>query len=221
MLGEDNGIDLFSTVILYLLIIIMIAVLVFVSFFQLCYVNGQSMMNTIKDKDNVLLTRYDANYKTGDIIVLDANNGTTTTRLIKRIIAVEGDSFKFECEGYYVYLYKKTDGKWQKVDEPYIKETMYYNKFSTSVFLFGEEYTVPENSYLFLGDNRNDSSDSRIYGFAVKDQIVGKVVQILKKGSLWETIVKIIFHADEIENEESKNAVLSTFYKKPSYPQCG
>ncbi len=37
-------------------------------------------------------------------------------------------------------------------------------------------YTVPENSYFLLGDNRNNSIDSRIYGSVNKKQIIGKVV---------------------------------------------
>ena len=90
MIGEEDGIDLFSTVILYLLVIVMVFILVFVSFFQLCFVNGKSMNNTIQDKDNVLLTRFSSDYKTGDIIVLDVENGLSKTRLIKRVIATEG-----------------------------------------------------------------------------------------------------------------------------------
>ena len=206
MLGEEENEDLFSTVVLTALIVIMVAVFAFICFFQLCSVNGHSMTNTIQDGDNVLITRYDAKYKTGDIIVLDVKNGNTTTRLIKRIIATENETVKFININDVVYLYKKSDDEFVKADEPYIREPMQAKHFSNSVFKYEEEYTVPENSFLFLGDNRNDSSDSRVYGFADRSQILGKMVKRLKKGSFTEMIIKIIFRANELD-EENKGVI--------------
>ncbi len=201
MLGDEEK-DTFSTVVLTVLIVLMVALFAFICFFQLCSVNGKSMTDTIQDGDNVIITRYDAKYQTGDIIVLDVTSNNSTTRLIKRVIATENDVFKFENQGSYVYFYKKINGQWIKIDEPYIKEPMLTANFRTTKFHFGEEYTVPKNSFLFLGDNRNDSSDSRMYGFADKSQILGKMVIKLKKGSLAEFLVKIIFNANELHDEK-------------------
>lgn len=200
LLGEEEDADPVSTAILIAAIIVMVAVFALVCFFQLCSVNGQSMTNSIQNGDNVLITRYDTEFNVGDVIVLDVNGNSGQTRLIKRVIATENEVFKFDTEGSVVYLYKKTDGKFEKIDESYIKEPMQRNKFSTKQFAFGVEYTVPENSYLFLGDNRNDSSDSRVYGFAEKKQILGKMAVKLKKGSFSEFIIKLIFHANHIDD---------------------
>ena len=211
LLGEEDESDIFSTVLLTVLIVIMVAVFAFICFFQLCSVNGQSMTDTIQDGDNVLITHYDVKYKTGDIIVLDVKHGNSSTRLIKRIVAVENETFKFECRGTCVDFYKKYGDEFVKIDEPYIKETMLSSHFRTTVFSYGEEYTVPENSFLFLGDNRNDSSDSRVYGFAEKSQILGKMVKKLEKGSFIESVVKFIFHATELDEENKHNVLpLST-----------
>lgn len=209
MLGEEeDGKDVFSTVVLTVLVVLMVALFAFICFFQLCSVNGKSMTDTIQDGDNVLLTRYETKYRTGDVIVLDVESNGTNTRLIKRVIATENETFKFVCRHSNVYLYKKINGEWIQIDEPYIKEPMLVSKFRTSEFQFDTEYTVPKNSFLFLGDNRNDSSDSRAYGYADRSQIIGKMVKKLEKGSFEEFIIKIIFNAYELHEE--KNVCLST-----------
>ena len=209
MLGEEeDGKDVFSTVVLTVLIVLMVALFAFICFFQLCNVNGKSMTDTIQDGDNVLLTRYETKYRTGDVIVLDVGSNETKTRLIKRVIATENETFKFVCLHSNVYLYKKINDEWVQIDEPYIKEPMLISKFRTSEFQFDREYTVPKNSFLFLGDNRNDSSDSRAYGYADRSQIIGKMVKKLEKGSFEEFIIKIIFNAYELHEE--KNVCLST-----------
>lgn len=43
-----------------------------------------------------------------------------------------------------------------------------------------EEVVVPENSYFFMGDNRDNSADSRLWGYVASDSIIGEVVYVIK-----------------------------------------
>ncbi|WP_053073713.1 signal peptidase I [Bacillus sp. LL01] len=78
---------------------------------------------------------------------------------IKRVIGVEGD--KLECRGGIVYR------NGEELAEEYIQEEM--------LFPF-KEVTVPEDHVFVMGDNRNDSRDSREIGSIPKENVMGKVV---------------------------------------------
>jgi signal peptidase I len=81
---------------------------------------------------------------------------------VKRLIGLPGDTIQVKDGA----LYRNGS----KVDEPYVRERMTYT--------FGP-VTVPQDHYLFLGDNRNSSFDSHLWPttpFVDKKDIVGKVV---------------------------------------------
>jgi signal peptidase I len=182
-------------------VILMCVVLVFVCFFQLCFVIGASMEDTVQNNDNVLLTRYDSKLKSGDIIVLDvARQFGEPIRVIKRLIGTEGQIFMFTQTGGVYYLnQKQADGVFKRLTEDYIKEPM--TSLNSSYFRLNEEFTVPKDRLLFLGDNRNNSSDSRAYGFGETSAVVGKVVLRPKKGSLLEHFLNLIFRSSETRDE--------------------
>ncbi len=87
---------------------------------------------------------------------------------VKRVVGLPGDTV--EIRGGYLYV-----NGWQ-VEEKFLHERMDHN--------FGP-YTVPEGHYFLMGDNRNNSNDSRnmAVGAVPRDMIVGKV-----EGVLWHTI---------------------------------
>lgn len=97
----------------------------------------------------------------GDIIVFDPPH-TQQGDFVKRIIGLPGESVEIK-EGT-VYIHKE-DGSILPLDEPYIKEP------STRPF---NGATIPENEYFVLGDNRNNSSDSRTGWTVPRQNIVGK-----------------------------------------------
>ncbi|WP_052339786.1 signal peptidase I [Gorillibacterium massiliense] len=123
-----------------------------------------SMLPTIQLNDRFLIEKMVpiTHFNFGDIVVFyPPIEDKTHERFIKRLIGLPGDLIEIK-DG---YLYRNGE----KVDEPYIKEKMDYT--------FGP-VSVPENHYLFLGDNRNVSLDSHMWDtpFVSRDKLVGKVV---------------------------------------------
>lgn len=137
--------------------VIFLVVFVRLFFIDIAYVSGDSMLNTIENKDRVLFSRV-SEPTTGDIVVVETNS---ENKLIKRVIAVAGDTI--EIKGGVLYVNE------QLVKEGYIKEPMEETDFS--------KITVPEGEIFVMGDNRNNSADSRYYGtFDLEEDLIGKVI---------------------------------------------
>lgn len=92
----------------------------------------------------------------------ESTNNQTKTKAIKRVIGLPGEELEFNNG--YVYI------NGQKLDESYLK-----NQGAT---FSGEKKNiqVPTNGYFLIGDNRTESTDSRIYGSIPKQDIAGKVL---------------------------------------------
>jgi len=114
-----------------------------------------------------------------DIVIFDSV--AADKRLVKRVIGVPGDRVAMYKNRLTVngqplpYELIKEDGK-----NTYYQETLAGNthtiritneKFPLDSF---DEVVVPEGSYLVMGDNRNQSADSRVYGFVPRNEIVGR-----------------------------------------------
>ena len=126
-------------------------------------VDGESMIYTLEDGDKLLVRRVKDAEKLdyGTIIVVDVSDypecqGIKDGLLIKRLIAKEGD--KVRCEnGCLEICYQGTDS-FIEVPEPYA----HYKDRNAYDF---DTYTVGEGEVFFLGDNRNESKDSRYYDY--------------------------------------------------------
>jgi signal peptidase I len=192
----------FVTVVFCAVISSMIIFFVFVVFFLHCTVYGSSMQPTLHTGDVILVSQYKTRIKSGDIIILDERSNKYKKVLIKRAAATEGEVFKFVKVGEYVDFYKKNSaGNFEKIIEPYINGPMKDDDFNKSLFTYDVEYTVPENHIFFLGDNRNDSSDSRAYNYARTEYIIGEKVFIAKKGTLFYFFLSIIYGADPVSED--------------------
>lgn len=98
----------------------------------------------------------------GDVIVFEFPEDTSKD-FIKRIVGVPGDVLEMKDK----VLYRNG----QKLDEPYIKHTD--PNIQARRDNFGP-VTVPPGKYFAMGDNRDESYDSRFWGFVDKDKIRGK-----------------------------------------------
>lgn len=153
-------------------------------------VNGSSMYPTLyggvltsdgtyKGGDHLFVCAWDTPER-GDIVVFHHPKGTGT-ELIKRVIALPGDTIYAD----YGVLYRKQEGETQftVVSEPYLGEV--WNRDSHI-----EEVTVPEGMLYVMGDNRNNSEDSRRFGFVPQKNVIGVVTDWSLR---WKDILSSIF----------------------------
>lgn len=152
-------------------------------------VSGESMHPTFEDKDKVIVSKISKTLNhidSGDVIIFHANSKSD---YIKRLIGKPGDTVKYKKDQLYI-----ND---KKVKEPYLSENKKYKngKYLTEDFnsktLNGAngKATIPEDKYLVLGDNRQNSNDSRYkdVGLIDKKQIVGKVMFRYWPFDKWES----------------------------------
>lgn len=161
---KNSGDTVFNTVIWTVLIII----IAFAVFRLFCVVNyfkveviGPSMEGTLFNGDYVYAIR-SSSPRRGDIVIIQTDDG----RIIKRVIALGGDTVELKAGVLYV--------NGEKVDEPYIDPE--HNTASYYVNSFKLEGPVPEGYMFFMGDNRDDSNDSRSkYGVMPVSSVMGVV----------------------------------------------
>lgn len=165
------------------IIIAVSLVLVIHNYFgQLVRVDGASMQPTLYTDQRVLVGKIvywnDENIERGDIVITKFPN--SRDNYVKRIIALPGDSV-YIIDGV-LYINDEI------IDEPYIKEDMLLN--------YGKAM-IPADHYFVMGDNRNNSKDSRSVnvGSLPRSFIKGKVHAIV-----WPFIdYTVIEHHDYIE----------------------
>lgn len=120
-------------------------------------VQGQSMSPTLTGKEFMILKKYDKTIERFDIVVVNTDHDD----IIKRVIALPGETIACENGNIYVNGRKLEDN---------------YGSGVTSDF---KKVTLKDNEYYVLGDNREDSLDSRYFGPFTKDKIKGTTNLIL------------------------------------------
>lgn len=141
---------------------------VFVFAFRTIGVVGNSMYPTLLSGDRIILSAFDFAPKQGEIVVTGqpSKNERIATTLVKRVIAVEGQTVDIDFAKGIVYV----DG--EPLDEPYTYEPTHTRED------FVGPVTVPEGYVFVMGDNRNNSTDSRssYVGMIRTDYILGKAI---------------------------------------------
>ena len=155
---------------LEIFIVSVAAVFILFSFVaRIAVVEGDSMYPTLSNNDKLLVRQLFYEPKQGDIIVCQSVNYGLDKPLVKRIIATEGQKVRLDRENWKIYV----DGF--PLDESYIvvgQGAMVNWEYE------GDEITVPEGHVFVMGDNRNNSLDSRFYdvGYIDERYIIGEVV---------------------------------------------
>jgi signal peptidase I len=135
-------------------------------------VDGFSMRPTLEDGEFVLVSKMSykfSSYERGDIIVFHFPLNPDE-ELIKRVIGLPGDQVR--VEGSQLYL------NGQLLSEDYIAEAP----------LYSGEWTVTEGYLFVLGDNRNNSNDSKDWGLLPQENVVGKAILIYWPPPMWNVL---------------------------------
>lgn len=123
-----------------------------------------SMENTIMPGDRIIGLRFayiNSDPKRGDIVIFKFPDDESQN-FVKRVIGLPGEHIRIEDGKIYI------NGK--QLDDTYAKEAWDYTA--------DEEFVVPADSYFMMGDNRNNSEDSRFWNnkYVKKNKILGKAV---------------------------------------------
>lgn len=139
--------------------------LVFTFLFRPVSVSGKSMVPTLHDKDWLLVSNTDYSPQRGDIIVVVKANKYDEP-IIKRIIGVAGDTIDIDFENGVVYR------------NSIALEEKYTNTPTNLSYDIKFPVTVPDGCVFVMGDNRNNSLDSRssAIGFVDRRNILGRVL---------------------------------------------
>lgn len=132
------------------------------------YIPSGSMLPTLQINDRLIVDKISYRFNTpqrGDIVVFSPTPALEKQNFhdafIKRVIGLPGD--KVEVKGGRVYIN----------DQPLRED--YIGADERPQYQWGPQ-VVPKDSYLVLGDNRNNSYDSHYWGFVPRDNIIGRAV---------------------------------------------
>ena len=152
--------------------------------FRLCRVDGPSMNQTLQDGEPLIVSNLFYTPKRGDIIVFHQTNGERETTsplnrynepIVKRVIATGGQYVKLDYAAKKVYVSDdETFEESDVIDESYAYFSGDTWRQSSTV----TEYHVPEGYLFVMGDNRNNSADSRYpeVGFVDERRVLGRVL---------------------------------------------
>jgi len=160
------------------IILILIAVVVYLGLrftIQTYIVFGPSMQPNFEQNQRIIVNKLAyklGDPQRGDVIIFDPPF-TSASDYIKRVIGLPGESIEIKDGKTYVYT---LDGEVLVLNEPYIADSSMHTY---------TKHTITENEYFVMGDNRNNSNDSRTGWLVPEENIVGKAWLIIWPPDTW------------------------------------
>ena len=170
--------ELFSTG-LYLLIVLLATWFIITFVGQRTVVDGTSMNPYLNDKDQLIVDKLSYRFhepERFDIVVFPFRY-EKNTKYIKRIIGLPGETVQIDLDGN-IYI------NGEKLEENYGKEVIEPDMIGSAI----EPVTLGEDEYFVMGDNRNNSTDSRDFRIGLIDEryVVGRVIYRLGDRNIFE-----------------------------------
>ena len=132
-----------------------------------------SMESVLEVGDKVIINKLAYKFgimKRGDIVAF--HSPLEKKDLVKRVIAIEGDEITLTTEGE-IFI------NGEKIVENYLPADQ-------DIFYINQTVTVGKNELFVMGDNRNNSFDSRFFGTISEDDVFGELIMIYWPSSRWE-----------------------------------
>ena len=150
-----------------LFVFTLLAVMLITSFFfRHSVVSGESMQNTLQDGEHLIISDFFYSTKRGDIIVCEDYTTELRKPIVKRVIAVEGDTLEITENGE-VYV----NGELLIEDYVYIDRPDNNPSHKRHIYM-----EIKKGEIFVMGDHRNDSADSRDIGTVSEDSVLGRVL---------------------------------------------
>ncbi len=173
--GEFNMMKEIRDWIVAIAIAVILALLIRNFVFTLVKVQGASMQPTLKENDRLYVNRFFYSPQRGDVIIFKPASDPDRP-YVKRVIATEGDTLYIDFETGDVYV------NGEVIDEPYINNpTTRSGEYIMDLIAEGKygpdsPIVIEKDKVFVMGDNRNNSRDSREIGQIPEDEFIGGAV---------------------------------------------